>query len=176
MSRPSVESKTCEVCEADDNNESSLACDPSERRRGVQTPRSGLSLVFVRLSCFSVWITGKSLLATLSLGTPFLSFWNNCILGARGGFLSLSWFEVWISNSDCGRAGGWFWWESAFRRMLLMILPPASRLWFCLKGAEFCTILAGLPAFCCSGEPPETYRIRKRRNYLSFSPFSLCIN
>lgn len=146
-------SSDCVCCEVEDDKDSSLACDPSERRRGVQTPRSGLSLFLVRFSCFSVQKPCKSFATTLSSDTPFASLRNNCTFDGRGGLLS-SWFEVWICASEWSTDG--LWREFLLRSMLLIILPLASRRWFCLGTATPPEFVTRDAVVCFNDKPPGT--------------------
>ena len=148
MVRPSGKSEDV-GWEAEDDKDSSLACDPSERRRGVHTPRSGLSLFLVRLSCFSLTKLCTSFPTTLSSWAPFVSFEANWMCGGRGGRFSFSKLEAW----DCCSVWNiedWLWRASLFKSMLLIILPLPSRLWFCLGAFAPSIFFTGDVTFCCS--------------------------
>lgn len=146
----------CTDWDADDNKDSSLAYDPSDGRRGVQTTRSDLSLFLVRFSCFSPGKQCNSLPTSLSSGAPFASFKFNCTCWGRGGRLSFSKFEVCVCCSDWAPENR-FWRESLFKSMLLIILPLASRRWLCLR-TELIRFLSKQAAFCCD-IPPDNKNI-----------------
>jgi len=134
-------------CASEDDDSSLLEFEESERRRGAQTPRSGLSLFLVRLSVLSPipepWkslltnFSSKSLLdspSELTCPASWLETWSlnpDLEPKGRGGRLPFSEVKIWILC--CAVDVDWLWRDSLFRSMLLINLPPASRLWFCFE-------------------------------------------
>ena len=173
---PSTESHCDWVgCNMEDDKFSSLVCETSDRRRGVQTPRSGLSLFLVRFSCFSLTLPKpcKSFFVNLSSAVLFVSpsepkefvsflatrpFGPKRALTGRGGRLPLSEFKIWIFWWGWTAVEDWLWRASLFKSTFLINLPPASRLWVSFGAVEDGELPASDVTPCCN-KPSGTWEV-----------------
>lgn len=132
----------------------------------VQTPRSGLSLCLICLSCLSLKTCESSTPILLS-GVPFMPFRISCTCMGRGDCLSFSRLDVWICCSESALED-WLWRNSFFESILLIILPLPSCLWFCFKTvAPTISLAEEITLWCCDMlSKSDTCRIKTNKKKL----------